>query len=285
MKRIILIVSILLTAALAVSLCACSNQNEQAGTEANTSKTVVTERHDQPKDTAAATDKKDAETSEAKPDLPYNVTASLKDAKKGDVVIFGSYEQDGDTGNGSEPLEWLVLDRDGNTLLLITLYAIEQMNFHDSLNTVTWETSAVRAWLNGDFILAAFSPSEAARIKTSDVIAEPNPEFPNSPAGNDTADKVFLLSVQEANRYFEDNAARMCSPTEKLVATGKFTMSKKPWYAKHAYACIWWLRSPGAYKDLYVSSVDKGGSISSGAQVNFAGCTICVRPAVRVADE
>lgn len=281
MKSLKTVLSVLLALTLAFSLCACiaPGANENGGDTA--AKTDETKKTEQPQKTAAATDS----AAEQTPELPYNVAGSLKDANKGDVVIFGSYEQDGDTENGKEPLEWLVLSKDGNTLLLITLYAIEQMNFHDSLNTVTWETSAVRAWLNADFISAAFSSAESSRIETSDVIAELNPEFPNSPAGNDTKDKVFLLSVQEASLYFEDGAARMCSPTEKLVATGKFTMSKKPWYAKHSYACIWWLRSPGMNRDLFVSYVDKGGSISGAGQVNFASSTICVRPAMRVAAE
>ena len=214
-------------------------------------------------------------------DLPYSIV-SIADAKVGDVILFGAYEQDGNDANGREQLEWLVLAKDGNTLTLITLYAVEQMQFHNSLSKVTWETSSLRAWLNDTFLNTAFTSSEKEHVLMNEVIAEKNPEYPNSPAGNDTEDKVFLLSVQEAKLYFSDNAYRKCSPTEKLVATGKFTQSNKPWYAKHNYACNWWLRSPGMFRDNYVSYVDKGGGITGGGQVNYPSCDICVRPVIRI---
>ena len=55
--------------------------------------------------------------------------------------------------NGKEPLEWLVLAGEGHSLLVITLYGVEHMQFHSSLDKVTWETSAVRAWLNNVFLV------------------------------------------------------------------------------------------------------------------------------------
>ena len=30
--------------------------------------------------------------------------------KRGDVITMGTYEQDGNTKNGAEPIEWMVLD-------------------------------------------------------------------------------------------------------------------------------------------------------------------------------
>ena len=40
--------------------------------------------------------------------------------KKGDVIAFGMYEQDGNTANGPEPVEWLVIDRIGDEALLLS---------------------------------------------------------------------------------------------------------------------------------------------------------------------
>ncbi|MBQ9545039.1 MAG: hypothetical protein IJV00_07925 [Clostridia bacterium] len=222
-------------------------------------------------------------------DLPYVIVDDLKKAAAGDVIVFGEYEQDGDASNGKEPLEWLVLENEGDDLLVITLYGVEHgIQFHSSLVKVTWETSAVREWLNGSFIGAAFSASERERIKTSTLIAEKNPDYPNSPAGGDTEDKVFLLSVQEAQKYFSDNNARKCSPTDAAIASepavfSQMSASAKAWYASHPYGCSWWLRSPGMYKDLYVSYVGKFGDISGGGQVFLSGTEFCVRPAMRIA--
>ena len=35
--------------------------------------------------------------------------------KKGDIVVFGSYEQDNNPTNGQEPIEWIILADDGRT--------------------------------------------------------------------------------------------------------------------------------------------------------------------------
>ncbi len=279
MKSIAKALAMILAAVLAFSLCACGPRNDPKTEEATSAPT--------PGKAGTATAQPDIatavpEATQAPDDLPYRVTP-LGQAKAGDVVVFGAYEQDGNADNGKEPLEWLVLSSDNGSLLLITLYGIEHMQFHSSLNKVTWETSAVRGWLNNDVLNAAFSSSERGAILTTTVTAEKNPEYPNSPAGNDTEDKVFLLSVQEADQYFADNEARKCSPTEAAIASEPNVFSQMPakaWYAKHPYGCSWWLRSPGMFKDLYVSSVGKYGDINGSGQVYLSGTDFCVRPAM-----
>ena len=51
--------------------------------------------------------------------------SNVADAKPGDIVIFGSYEQDNDESNGTEDIEWLVLAREDNKALLISKYALD----------------------------------------------------------------------------------------------------------------------------------------------------------------
>ncbi len=284
MKPISKILAVFLAAVLALSLCACGS-TDVPDTGRNTDKpnNTQTESPDNPgtvTETPEPSETDSAESTQQPEEKLYNVV-SLKDAKAGDVIVFGSYEQDGDNSNGKEPLEWLVLADSDGSLFLITLYAIEHMQFHSSLSKVTWETSAVRAWLNNDFITAAFSSEESSKIKLSSVIAEKHPDYPKSPAGNDTEDKVFLLSVQEVNQYFKDSASGKCAPTEAVIADSNvFSKSNKAWYSNSDYLCGWWLRSPGMYKDLYVSYVNHSGSVSAGGQVYLTGTDICVRPAM-----
>ena len=59
--------------------------------------------------------------------LPYQ-KALLSKARVGSYVTFGSYEQDNDTGNGSEDVEWLVLDKQDDALLVISRYGIVYRN-------------------------------------------------------------------------------------------------------------------------------------------------------------
>ena len=285
MKMIAKLIAPVIAAVLTVSLCACALPGDpDAGQSASDSeKTNDPETRANNTTASAIPGKTDVPDPTQSPDDPPYAVTTPDNAKAGDVVVFGAYEQDGNAANGKEPLEWLVLAVNGDSLLLITLYGIEHMQFHSSLAKVTWETSALRNWLNNDFIRAAFSDAESASIKKTTVIAEKNPEYPNSPAGNDTEDKVFVLSVQEAESLFADNNARKCSPTAAAVAADPAAfsrMSSKPWYAKHSFGCSWWLRSPGTYKDLYVSYVGKYGNITGGGQVYLSGTDLCVRPAM-----
>ena len=45
----------------------------------------------------------------------------------GDHVFFGQYEQDNDLKNGPEPIEWLVLEDDGESILLLSRYCLASM--------------------------------------------------------------------------------------------------------------------------------------------------------------
>ena len=185
--------------------------------------------------------------------------AKLKSAVVGDVVRLGSYEQDNDPSNGKEEIEWLILEKEGGKALVISKYAIDCQPYHTSDTSVTWETSSLREWLNKTFFDAAFSMEEQNYIETATVKADKNPQYNTAP-GNDTTDKVFLLSVAEAYKYFISDEARKCAPTDYAVAQGVWTSLRVS--ADGRDTCWWWLRSLGEYShgaaDVYVN-----GSISA----------------------
>lgn len=172
----------------------------------------------------------------------------LKNIKVGSYVNFGAYEQDNDTSNGKEDVEWLVLEVKDGKALVISKYALDCKSYNTSYTDVTWETCTLRKWLNSGFINEAFSADEKAMIPTVTVSADENPILSTNP-GNATEDQVFLLSTTEANKYFNSNGAIQCEPTDYAVANGT-------WESDSGFWC-WWLRSPGNYqKDAaYVSSV------------------------------
>ncbi len=105
------------------------------------------------------------------------------------------------------------------------------------------------------------------------VTADKNPEFETNP-GKDTQDRVFLLSIPEANQYFASVAERQCKPTDYAKAQGCSVNSKYDW------ACLWWLRSPGD------SSLDAASVNASGSVYNFGSSVVVfnigVRPALWV---
>ena len=175
----------------------------------------------------------------------------LADAEIGDYLVFGSYEQDDDSSNGKEDLEWQVLDKDENRLFVISRYAVDFQQYHFENVPVTWETCSLRKWLNGTFVATAFTPGEQAMIPTVTVTASKH--FLNgTSAGNSTEDKVFLLSLSEVSTYYPDYLDRGCTLTP--YAEAKSTDRSELW---------WWTRSPGNYGYLatYIQS-STGGSFT-----------------------
>lgn len=183
-----------------------------------------------------------------------------KDIKIGDTIEFGSYEQDNIESTGKEKIKWKVLDiKDGKALVISkNILFFKEYNKTDS--DVTWETCSIRKWLNKDFLNYTFSDSEKALISTETVTTEKN-AF-NISGGNDTKDRIFLLSLSEVERYLKNY---YCTPTKYASSAVSFESTE------------WWLRTPGNTQNravyTYGTTIAKGGSI-----VSFS--SIGVRPAM-----
>lgn len=219
--------------------------------------------------------------------LPSGVYAALKNLsksiKKGDTVYFGKYEQDGNIKNGKERIEWKVLNKKGNKVLLISRKILDVQPYNIEYKDITWEKCTLRKWLNKDFLKAGFSADEQKKIRNTRAINKDNSEF-GTKGGKDTTDKIFLLSTDEANKYLKGytriaevtnhsikQLARLYNRTEKDVKDNTFGESKG-WY--------YWLRSPGD-KQGNAANVDYLGLISKdGSYIDlyYYGC----RPALWV---
>lgn len=144
---------------------------------------------------------------------------------------FGRYPT---AKNGSPvPIEWLVLESTDSKALIISKYALDSMRYHAFVND--WEKSTLRYWLNNEFVDRAFSAEEQKRIiETSN---NNDPLVKTSFIHNkDTIDRVFLLSVDEAEQYFQDAEKRTVKATEYAVSHRAEVMGNgKSW---------WWLRTP-----------------------------------------
>lgn len=185
----------------------------------------------------------------------------------GDIITFGNYEQDNNTSNGKEPIEWRVLAKENNKLFIISRKALDCQKYNDSFTDVTWETCSLRSWLNETFLNTAFSEKERSLIQNTTVSADKNPEYDTDP-GNGTTDKVFLLSITEAEKYFATNKLRQCEQTAYAVANGA--------YGSSGSNCWWWLRSPGIDQDLAATVFGAGEVSCSGDFVGHNNA--CVRP-------
>ena len=152
--------------------------------------------------------------------------------EEGKTFLFGKY-------NGEE-IKWRVLKKENNKVLLISENILCKRKYSEELVDVTWSTCSLRSWLNNDFYSSAFDDSEKNDILNTKI--------------NETAeDKIFLLSVAEAKKYFENDDDRKANF----------------WY---------WLRTPGTRGDSCASCVYSSGSIYEyGYDVD---CSRGVRPAL-----
>ena len=177
-----------------------------------------------------------------------------------DNVYFGNYYQS--NGSTKDPVKWRVLSNADGQLFLLSDQNLDVFQYHTEEETVTWETSTMRSWLNGyrassntggssgidytgdNFLGAAFSAKEQNAIVETAVVNDDNTDCGDFSidGGNNTTDRIFLLSLTEVyNRiYFP----KYCFSTNtdyvagggKLKAGGMNGAGEPDW---------WWLRSPG----------------------------------------
>lgn len=173
-----------------------------------------------------------------------------------DTVTFGSYPQSDKTGNTKDPIEWIVLDKQDDKVLLLSKYILDCKCYNNETKDITWENSSLRQWLNNVFYNTAFNETEKNMIQNT-YIDNSYSYVENGViltyGGNNTSDNVFCLSVDEVKKYFyQDN---MHTVNERLATKGTnyaknvnnngkklYVDDKYEWYNGNSH---FWLRSPG----------------------------------------
>lgn len=219
-------------------------------------------------------------------------TAANISGGQADNIYFGTYQQSSDANGGYniDPIKWRVLENAEGQLFLLSDQNLDVFQYHTDRVNVTWKTSTMRSWLNGygasentggdsgidytsdNFISAAFSEKEQAAIAETIVVNDDNGSIED---GNDTTDKIFLLSIAEANNssYFADNDSRISTNTAYVADGGKIDGNM---YGVGT-ADYWWLRSPGEETNCAAIVGSDGVVYSHGPNVDNAGRA--VRPA------
>lgn len=159
-------------------------------------------------------------TSSGTPDNSSSAVSSTpeNEYKVGNLITFGKRI-------------WLVLDVQGNKALIFSAnqsykkYDDTPYYYSHKEEPYTWEISYLRKYLNGEYY-NNFTIPERNRILTTDLVNEDNPDW-GSEGGNNTQDKIFVLSASEMERY-----GNTIAEFRKKLST------------------IWsdgWLRTPGRY--------------------------------------
>ncbi len=219
--------------------------------------------------------------------------AILKNAKVGDTVYFGSYKmsKDGDSYK-NEDIAWTVLETADGKALLISNRILDYTCWakHETTSApVTYEDSALRNFLNKTFFADAFSEEEQRRILSTVVSADreshqdrfrdevaPDQFIPE----NDTVDKVFILSMTEANRYFESDRERGNTTYTSYVKHVNVETEPKLMHTTSDMECgSWWLRTRITAKsgDYYHTWVNETGRIERSYSGNHG-----IRPVIRI---
>lgn len=175
--------------------------------------------------------------------------------KKLKSITFGQYSY----SETLVPLKWLVLDQNGDDLLLLCEKTIESLPYNKEEKSITWETSFIRSWLNNDFYNIAFTKNEKNRIISKTIVNKDNRKIPG---GVNTQDNLFLLSLNEVKKYLPLAIDRIC---------GSFNPSTD----KNSF---WWLRSPGMNSSCAAWIWNDGTLVDTGTSVDFR--LGCVRPAM-----
>ena len=227
--------------------------------------------------------------------LVSNGSAANIGGGQADNVYFGNYYQS--NGSTKDPVKWRVLSNANGQLFLLSDQNLDVFQYHTEKENVTWETSTMRSWLNGygassnaggdsgidytgdNFLDAAFSAKEQNAIVETAVVNDDNKDEnygTNGDGGNDTNDRIFLLSIAEAeNRsYFPKGSNSRFSANTVYVADG----GKLKCYMNEAGELDgWWLRSPGFDNSMAAFIEEDGGGVYEGDPVNTK--STAVRPA------
>ena len=185
--------------------------------------------------------------------------SSVNDYEVGNYVMLGSYPQTIDRKDNT-PIEWLVLEKQGNKALLISRYILDSQPYNGNNSQGTWEKCTLRAWLNTTFLNTAFNGEEQDSILVASIDnskAQGSVDWDTYDEKN-TLDKVFLLSIKEVYHFFPNNEARKCAPTnyavQKGVTTG--TIIQKDGRTTGG----WWLRSRRK-DELFKAGIVTGGGV------------------------
>ncbi len=152
----------------------------------------------------------------------------LSQAKVGDVVTFGRYDTN-PVNIGTERLQWIVLQKEENRLMLITKEGIAGSVYHQKHEEVSWEESDLCVFLNDTLYDEIFSRYE------EDIIVD-NP---------DSGDRLSLLSETEVETFFADDKSRQLSITDVARSKGTNVNSASKansWDMKGYRSSWWWLR-------------------------------------------
>ena len=203
-----------------------------------------------------------------------------------DCIYFGNYWQNDTNGDGKadqndkkQPIKWRVLSVNGNDAFLLADQNLDAKPYNEEGWCKTWATCTLRTWLNDTFLNAAFTSAEQAAIKNTAVVNSDNQKW-GTKGGENTTDKVYLLSIAEASNtaYGFDGEFDATSETRKVSNTA-YAKEHGVWASTDSDSEYWWLRSPGEVSYTAAQTFNNGLGYYTGDFVNNGAA---VRPVLHL---
>ncbi len=139
----------------------------------------------------------------------------------GDTIEYGTDER-------GRRIEWLVVAVAQGKVLLVSEDILFDSSFNAYDSSTSWESSTLRKYLNDTsaygFLGKTFTQSELDSILESVVVSEDSSVY-GTYAGENTVDRVFLLSISELTQFTTNSDERVAF--------------------HHGKTHFWWLRTPG----------------------------------------
>ena len=207
---------------------------------------------------------------------------SLQNATIGGTVFMGQFEQDSNTDNGTEPIEWKVLDiQDGKAFLLsdkILAYKVYNeapsgyVYEWEKASDYNWESSYIRNWLNTEFYNAAFSDDDKSRIIQAQYKSEGRKSSSEEYSVFYTSENVTLLSADEVEQYLASGENEKATDTKYANDNEPDSYFRYNWFLRSPY-----MRNLGRLRETY--------RVTREGKVDWDGdqeCELGIRPAMWV---
>lgn len=182
--------------------------------------------------------------------------AFLGGADVGDTVTFGTYEQNNNYSDGNENIEWVVIDKQEDKIMVVSKYIIAEQPFNTTNEGhISWENCTLRKWLNNDFLNEAFSGAEKKLITDTTVFST---EYLVVGATYSTTDKIFLLSENERNMLSSVDALKGIVTESVIALFSDAANSDVANINPSNFEPLWWLRTTWEDADDPCASVVYG---------------------------
>lgn len=195
-----------------------------------------------------------------------------------DQIYFGSYYLSDTSKSTKEPVLWRVLENSGDQIYLMADSVLDAMAYQTPhANSVSWETSTLRTWLNSQdgFLGTAFTEAEQAAAVSEEVAYDVRSQGDGQGSCTDVISALSLADAMNEDYGF----------TKKIVSEDEGRKALHTTYTAsllggtEGETAKYWLRSLGT-NVMNASFVDENGKVGDyqSSYLDAADTSTAVRP-------